>query len=281
MSITLTKTKDGHPATRVGNLVYAMLPSRSPHRGTHQIFECFPPRNPATLSALDLRASAEFVEDEQAFLAFLQPLKAHQSELSKLRRQPIDGMIPTPWGASQSRLRYAEGIENVTTAGHGGFMLDPEQNDQVHECWRSDGGSYEEDEEWAIVALSFPDLFTSRELNFAHQTLKDSRPDEYHAVTGQKVLSSESRTLRRREFFAKHEGKLITYSAIHLKSDRSKTICSAAIGGRGDQMKLPQTSHFLVDSAEYNEGYLPYGFVIDEDRHQPCDSQGNLLATAN
>src|SRR3546814_10026772 len=98
------------------------------------------------------------------------------------------------WGPTQTRRAYYPGIESVTTAGHGGFIVSPELNELVDPEWRNDAGNYEEDSCWAIVAFTFPHLFTKRELKFANAELLNSYPDPWERLTGQKILRSEEHT---------------------------------------------------------------------------------------
>jgi hypothetical protein len=41
----------------------------------------------------------------------------------------------------------------------------------VPERWRNEGGFYEEDQEWAKVAITFPDLFADDERRTARQIM--------------------------------------------------------------------------------------------------------------
>ena len=65
----------------------------------------------------------------------------------------------------------------VQTASHGGFYLDAEMNAQVPEAWRvatfNDlglAGWYEEDCDWCLVALTFPQHFTVSQMADAYRT---------------------------------------------------------------------------------------------------------------
>lgn len=81
----------------------------------------------------------------------------------------------TPWGEPQDIKVHAPGIVEYSTACHGGFWLSPERRAEMPEPYRStetlEGDSwYEEDCEWSIVVLSFPDLFTQQQRERAHVT---------------------------------------------------------------------------------------------------------------
>lgn len=67
--------------------------------------------------------------------------------------------IRTPWGQSQVIYNVAPGIIFASTASHGGFKLDRALNAQVPAEARKRGGWYEENCEWAIPFLTFPEIF--------------------------------------------------------------------------------------------------------------------------
>jgi hypothetical protein len=122
----------------------------------------------------------------------------------------------TPWGASQLASTYAEGITAYMTAGHGGFRLSAERNARVIPTLRIDSGWYEEDDAWAIVALTFPDLFTGYERKLADRTIRDKWPDEWEAIHGRSLQPGESTGKDRRDFERQHAGDWIVASAISL-----------------------------------------------------------------
>src|SRR3546814_12124586 len=79
-----------------------------------------------------------------------------------LVRRGFRQRLSTPWGLAQSSEIYANGVVFHSTASHGGIKLDRARNMAMHGVLRVAGGWYEEDCEWAKVALGFPDLFTDR-----------------------------------------------------------------------------------------------------------------------
>ena len=86
----------------------------------------------------------------------------------------------TPWGMADSRENYAPGVSFYSTPGHGGFRVTgaalariPAQLRQTAYAPR---GWYEEDCDWAIVALAFPELFTESERDQAQETLRRYMP---------------------------------------------------------------------------------------------------------
>lgn len=154
----------------------------------------------------------------------------HSRELARLARRPARLHCNTPWGLSQGATIYAEGVVAHTTAGHGGFKLSAKRNVQIHTVLRRDSGFYEEDAEWAIVALTFPDLFTAFERKCADKTIRDCWPDAWEAIFGR--------------------------SSLPVNPWRK----IAARGGRRDHGV--EERRFLVPSADYKAGC--FGFVINE-----------------
>jgi hypothetical protein len=83
----------------------------------------------------------------------------------------------TPWGRADYMEPVADGIMLVMTPRHGGFHLSPERNAQVPKRWRAASfnglawqGWYEEDCDWCIVVLTFPEEFDADQRIQAHVT---------------------------------------------------------------------------------------------------------------
>ena len=85
--------------------------------------------------------------------------------------------METPWGASDHVEKIAEGIEFVSTPSHGGYRLDAERTLRVlHDFHGPDSGLcragwFEEDCDWAYVALTFPVLFPPEAQEAARRTV--------------------------------------------------------------------------------------------------------------
>lgn len=175
----------------------------------------------------------------------------------------------TPWGTAQSENTIAEGVTVVTTAGHGGIKLDAARNAKVHKAWRQKGGWYEEDAEWAIVALTFPNLFPEAHRIDAHRIGKDYYPDQYEQVFKVKVLAAESYELRERDFRARTADKWVATAAWGYRNDKAGRVpvpegmtgVVATLGGR--RTDGVEERWFLVPAAEYSGLH----FVVDEQRH--------------
>jgi hypothetical protein len=106
--------------------------------------------------------------------------------------------VPTrsPWGPVQNAEEYAPGVWKIDTASHGGFKLSRQRNAAVPAYMRSKGGWYEEDCQWAFVALAFPELFQQlrpwqkpgdkTHYQYAIETAQRWYPDEYrHFMSGE------------------------------------------------------------------------------------------------
>ena len=85
----------------------------------------------------------------------------------------------TPWGSSQHQKKVTEGIVFYDTASHGGYKL---SNEKINEMpaelknikpWAG-AGWYEEDCDWSIVVLSFPEFFTIEQIKGALLTAKNT-----------------------------------------------------------------------------------------------------------
>jgi hypothetical protein len=87
----------------------------------------------------------------------------------------------SPWGLIQQVKQIAEGIWQVSTASHGGLKVSDQRLAAMpaerHTTPYSHGGWFEEDLDWALVAVSFPEAFTPEDLAMARQSLAQYYPD--------------------------------------------------------------------------------------------------------
>ena len=187
----------------------------------------------------------------------------HLREKRALGRKDIHSRAQTPWGISQGATVYAEGIESHSTAGHGGFKLSAERNGQVHALLRAMDGWYEEDCAWAIVAITFPDLFTGFERRCAERSINDSWPDAWETMFGVVLGPGESYEKDRRAFHEAHADDWIVVSAIASGHHEGFVECVATPGGR--RGVGTEERRFLVAADEYAIGR--FGFVINPSRH--------------
>lgn len=83
----------------------------------------------------------------------------------------------TPWGTPQHCQQLAEGIYEVTTASHGGIWVTRARRHAMpHEIrsiptWTG-GHWYEEDCDWALVALAYPEVFNGEVVKSAIATAR-------------------------------------------------------------------------------------------------------------
>lgn len=265
---------DGMAVARVGDLVFAMLPSRD---GQYRLASAWCVSRPlAAFRRADFYAYHGSIKDEAAFRARMIEQAEHGRELWALARRTVRITCNTPWGPSQGATLYAEGVVAHTTAGHGGFSLSLERNAKVHPLLRSRDGFYEEDSAWAAVAITFPDLFTSMERRSAEATLKDWQPDAWEAMSETILAPGESHLKDRRAFEREHAGDWIVISALRSEPHPGMTEVIAMLGGRRDADV--EERRFLVPSAEYQVGR--FGFVIDEARHVALDGPSSFVTWA-
>lgn len=173
----------------------------------------------------------------------------------------------TPWGTSDYSKKYAPGVIFYGTPSHGGYHLCATKNALVHEAWRRKDGWYEEDCDWAIVALTFPELFAEH-LAHARSTAKNWYPDAYTVVTGLPVGLEDSSVLRKREFDAWHAKDFVVVAAWGDWAEGVPAGMVGVVATLGGDRAAPG-AWFLVPAAEY-EGRREFGFVIDPARHAEC-----------
>jgi hypothetical protein len=93
----------------------------------------------------------------------------------------------TPWGTPQTTTEIAPGIIAYTTASHGGYYLSPERVAEMpkplseFQPWAGPN-FYEEDCDWSVVALAFPQFFPPDAIQAAHATLKGYKPHLYNEL---------------------------------------------------------------------------------------------------
>lgn len=259
--VSFGRSADGLLVALAGEHAFAMAPARD---GRHFLVTGWRIRRPmAEWMRSDFYGHGGDLSDENAFRARVLENAEHQREQIALGRREERPAASTPWGPSQGATVYADGIVFHSTAGHGGFLLSPDRNRKVHQSIRVTGGAYEEDEAWAIVAFSFPDLFTAFERRAAEKTMKDSFPDVWEAITGNVLGPGESWKKDERAFFVEHPDAWIVISAIVSEQQPGFTEVIATPGGK--RGPGAEERRFLVPSCEYRLGR--FGFVIDPERH--------------
>ncbi len=178
----------------------------------------------------------------------------------------------TPWGAAQTQRQLGDGVIQVSTASHGGIHLSPTRNAHVHKAWRDRQGWYEEDSDWAVAALTFPNLFTADQAVDAHRLAKEWMPDQYEQVFGVPVLPAESYIRREQIFYRDNADRFVAtaawghrnYAVGRVPVPPGMVGVVARRGGRGNPGGVEE--YFLVPESEYAKRDT-VGFVIDEEFH--------------
>ncbi|MGN7755554.1 DUF7007 domain-containing protein [Sinorhizobium sp. 22678] len=266
------RSADGLSVARIGDLVFAMVPARN---GRYFLASAWRMTRPLSdLKRDDFYSHHGSVANEAAFQGRMVEQAEHFRELRALARQSVRMNCSTPWGASQGATVYADGIVSHTTAGHGGFKLSAVRDAAVHPMLQAGGGWYEEDAAWAIVALTFPDLFTRYERKCADKTVRDSWPDAWEAIYGRSLLPGESCERDSQAFAQVHAGDWIVIAALRSDHHPGMTEAIATIGGKRDERA--EERRFLVPSSDYAVGR--FGFVIDETKHAAYDGPSSFAS---
>jgi hypothetical protein len=254
------RTRDGRLAALVDDHCYLAIPAGERWRiaGAWRLAKPVETWEPA-----DFYSWQGFVDSEDAFRAYVEEYAAHRRQLLTLPRERLHLRIETPWGWADSSEVYGEGVVFHSTPSHGGFNLDEIPNGQVPEALRNADGWYEEDGEWAKVAVALPALFTDRERRQADDMIRNNWPEYWESVHGQALEPGESWAKDRRLFYEAHAQDWIVLSAATSKEHPGMVECFAALGGNRGGSK---SRCFLVPSGEYDAGR--FGFVIDETRHR-------------
>ncbi len=264
------KSSEGFLVARVDEISFAMIPTRN---GGHYLATGWRiSRSMDAWTRADFYGHSGDLADEAAFRARVEENAEHQRERKALGRIQTFPRVHTPWGVSQGATVYAEGVICHSTASHGGFHLSAKRNRNVPALLRAKDGHYEEDSAWAIVAITFPRLFTSFERRCAERTIKDFWPDAWEAISGTILAPGESHEKDRRAFEKQHAGDWVVSSAINSRAHSGRVEVVATLGGkRGADI---EQRRFLVPSSEYAVGR--FGFVIDPDRHERHDGASSF-----
>ena len=269
--IEFGQSAEAFPVARIGDMVLAMLPLRE---GAAFLASTWRVSRPLSeLRRADFYGHDGRLADEGEFRRRVHETAEHRRELHSLGRVQTRMAAGTPWGSSQLATIYGPSVIAHSTASHGGFHLSPDRNRLIDPTLRKDSPWYEEDCEWAIVALTFPNLFTAYERRCADETIRHSWPDTWERIHGRILAAGESQSRDRRVFEHAHADNWVVISAIYSDQHAEMTEVVATRGGiRGAEGER----RFLVPSDEYG-GRGPFGFVIDETRHQTYDGPSSFV----
>lgn len=274
LGIEFSLSAEGFPVARTRELVLAMITTPA---GSF-LASAWRPMGPlSALKQQDFYRHDGHLADEAAFVARVIETTEHQRDLHDLGRVQARISCSTPWGMSQSATMYGPGIVCHATAGHGGFHLSSDRNLCVPSALRNDSCWYEEDIEWAVVAHAFPDLFTGYERRTADETIRHNWPEFWENVHGQLLVAGESRAKDRQAFDRIHATHWIVSSAILSDHHAGMT---EVVARHGTERKIGEVGRrYLIESAEY-AGRGPFGFVIDEARHQLYDGRSSFVGSS-
>ncbi|WP_083531358.1 DUF7007 domain-containing protein [Pararhizobium antarcticum] len=264
---------DGFPVARIGDTTLAMVPTAD-GRENFLASAWRLTRPLADLKRRDFHGHEGRLDNEAAFRARVVETARHKAELANLSREQVRMSCSTPWGASQHATIYADGIVFHATSGHGGFHLSAARNDKVLEVLRNASGWYEEDTEWAIVALIFPDVFTTYERSCADETLRNAWPSEWERIHGRRLEPGESWSKDKAVFERTHVHDWVVASAI-TSTHHAGMVEVVARRSRASTAQ-DEERRFLVPSSEYDTRGR-FGFVIDGQRHAIYDGPSNFL----
>lgn len=254
-------TSAGLLAARVGDLGYIAIPAK----GGFRLASGWRLTRPiAEWTENDVFGSEGIVADKAGFRAHIDAVTLHLNQRQALGRKETRMRVATPWGLSQGATIYTEGVVCHSTASHGGFKLDRARNAAMHPALRIKGGWYEEDGDWARVAVGYPDLFTDREKAMADRTLRDWEPDAWEAIHGRTLTADQSFTRDRERFEREHAGDWVVIAAVRSDHHPGFVETVATIDGRRDACIARRS--FLVPSDDYVAGR--HGFVIDPASHR-------------
>jgi len=102
----------------------------------------------------------------------------------------------TPWGVADWSQKIARGIMSYSTPRHGGIHLSSSRQNEMPEALKVESGWYEEDCDWCLVAIAYPDLFV-KDYAQALDTFKNWHPDRYEKWFGVTLKPEESYLKRR------------------------------------------------------------------------------------
>lgn len=273
--VAFARSAEGFPVARIDEITLAMLPLVDGGGFLASAWRVFRPLGEMTRA--DFYGHEGRLDDESAFRDRVFETAEHRRELSALARVETRIACSTPWGASQMATVYAKGVTSHMTASHGGFHLSMERNLRIHPALRKACPWYEEDAEWAIVALTFPDLFTTYERRIAGDVIRNSWPDAWETIHGCVLDPAESWAKARRLFDDAHADDWVVISAILSDQHQGMTEVIATLGGKRDPAL--QERRYLVPCPEYGRRN-PLGFVIDPDRHQLYDGPSRFVGWA-
>jgi len=196
----------------------------------------------------------------------------------------------TPWGPKQEEWEDMAGFWWVSTPRHGGIYLTPEQRKDIPDLIKphssdAEGIWWEEDSAWSLPIVCLlsqrPRGSLSEEEEHvreqAHDTARDSFPDEWEQITGREIKPGESHDREEgREIALIHTGDLLA-GAILRSSPENAWVPEGMVGvaaypgeafleSNMDPARTHAARYFLIPEGEVKWRTPPFEF--NPARHQ-------------
>lgn len=261
--VEFATSADGLAVAHIGDMVLAMI--NEPEGGGCLGSALKGRRLLTQLHEFDFYRHDFWMDNEVGFRALVAEVALRESELAQLDRTQSREPSWTPWGGSQLTTIYGEGVVKHMAAHDGGFQISPERNAKVLPSLRKNSGWYEEALEWSILAISFPELFTTSERSNADDTIRDIWPQIWEEIHGRIPVAGESWAEGRANFERCHAQEFVVIAAVRSDFHFGMTEVVASMGGR--RTRDHEKRRFLVPCDEYARRGR-HGFVIVVERHQ-------------
>jgi len=196
---------------------------------------------------------------------------------------------PTPWGAAQHIEHVADGIDIVSTASHGGIVLDPSRvaamPAYMSNASHAGPSAYEEDCDWCMPVLIFenefrtyytrtkrPDITTI--FTSAKASLRNWHPAVYEQFYGVALKPEESYTRAKEQFYEDNKNNWIAVTAW---GDWHKDVPAGMVAVRArlgcdERNSSGNARFFLIPASEYSPAPSDKGphfaFVINPEKHK-------------
>ena len=155
----------------------------------------------------------------------------------------------TPWGRAQYGYKYGPGVNSYGCAGHGGFKVAAGKLKKMHPALAAVGGDdgwFEEDCDWAAVAVAFPEMFTQKDVDYALESLIRWNPDAYEGFSGVTLEQGESPVKDERVWKEAHHNSFIAVRSSSPDADGNVSV----------ELRRPfdgRTAHMVMPREEYDD----------------------------
>lgn len=165
----------------------------------------------------------------------------------------------TPWGKAQEVKEIADGITRASTASHGGYRISAERHHAMPDVLRAHepyAGRhwYEEDCDWAVVALAFPDEFKPYDV-FQAVRMARFRQDYFKAVRAwlDSGHAATARPLAIYQQFLTENGQRFEPGTSMTDGNGWRVTCSTLDGTRTKQWVFPGDTYYKLPFPTFTE----------------------------